>query len=90
MAFTSTITGRAVIGNKVAKWGTFTNTSSSTGGDINTGLHLAESVTLTPKGTAVAANAPAVNEDLPVAGNAVTIVTDADQAGYWQAIGDFD
>jgi hypothetical protein len=90
MAFTSTITGRAVIGNKVAKWGTYASSGGSTGGDINTGLHLAESVTLTPKGASVSSNAPAVNEDLPVAGNAVTIVTDADQAGYWQAIGDFD
>ncbi len=90
MAFTSTITGRTVMGNKVMKWGTFANTGGSTGGDIDTGLHFAESIALTPKGTAVAANAPAVNETLPAAGNAVTIVTDADLGGYWQAVGDFD
>ena len=90
MAFTSAITGCAVIGNKVLKWGTFTNTSSSTGGNINTGLHSCESIVLIPKGTAVTANAPAVNKTLPADGSAITVVTDADLCGTWLAVGDFD
>jgi hypothetical protein len=89
MAFSSTITGRCIAGNKTITFGTFTNTGGSSGGDINTGLHMCEFITLTQAKSAVVANDPVVNETLPVAGSAVTIVTDADEDGYWMAIGDF-
>jgi hypothetical protein len=35
----------------------------------------------------VATNAPVVNESLPCAGSAVTMVCDSSAAGYWHAIG---
>ncbi len=87
MAFLSAKLGVTVIGNKRMAFGTFTNNSSSTGGDINTTLTTVEFIVLQAKGSGVAANAPVVNETLPVAGSAVTIVTDADEVGYWFAFG---
>jgi hypothetical protein len=86
MAFDSAITEKSQAGNKRVHWGTFVSTSV-TGGDIDTGLRSCEHISFTCKGSAVAANAPAVNEDLPIAGAAVTIVTDSGQAGYWEAKG---
>ena len=88
MAFTSTISsGGAVIGNKRARWGTFASTASDTGGNIDTGLRIVEFIFLQQTGSAVTADAPVVNETLPVAGSAVTIVTTADATGNWFAIG---
>ena len=88
MAFTSDIVGRSVMGNKRIAWGTYTSASSSTGGDIDTGLELVESIMLTVKSTAIqVSGGPVVNETLPIAGSAVTIVTVADGVGYWLAIG---
>jgi hypothetical protein len=84
MAFASTITLKTVFGNKRFHAGTF---GGSTGGDINTGLRICESINLICKGSAVAANAPAVNESLPVAGSAVTVVHDSAQTGFWTAVG---
>lgn len=88
-AFASAITSRMVAGNKVINCGTFTNTGGAAGGDIDTGLHSCEFITLQQGKSAVTTGVPVVNETLPVAGNAVTIVTDADEDGYWMAIGDF-
>ena len=69
-------------------YGTYTNTDSGTGGSIDTGLAVVDNMQLTPKGSSVAGNAPVVNETLPgLAGDAVTIVTDADEVGTWMAIG---
>ena len=88
MAFTSTIEGRTVFGNKRVAWGTYTSASSSTGGDIDTGLELVEYIQLQEIGTAVqVAGGAVVNEALPVDGSAITIVTVADDTGYWFAIG---
>ncbi len=88
MAFTSTITDRTVFGNKMVNFGTYTNSvGSGTGGDINTGLTMCEMLIIIPSYSAVAANAPVVNETFPVAGSAVTIVTDAVMNGYWVAWG---
>ena len=87
MAFTSAVTLKTVFGNKRVNAGTFTNTSASTGGDIDTGLRNCEGMLLQHSGAAVTADAPAVNGTLPVAGKAVTIVTTADADGYWIAIG---
>jgi hypothetical protein len=86
MAFGSTITLKTVFGNKRFHAGTF-DASSAGGGDINTGLRVCEQIDLTHQGSAVQANAPVVNESLPVAGSAVTVVCDSSAIGYWKAIG---
>ncbi len=88
MADISTFVDSGVLGNKCMTWGTYTDAGAGAGGDINTHLHLCEILILQPKGSAVATNASVVNETLPVAGDAVTIVCDASQEGQWVAIGD--
>jgi hypothetical protein len=90
MAFASAITWRDVWGSKAVVGGTYTNGNGGgdIGGDIDTGLHMCEFIELTPKSSAVETNAAVVNEALPVAGSAVTIVTDDAADGYWLAIGD--
>jgi len=87
MAFTSAITDRSVMGNKRVHFGTYNSAGGSTGGNINTGLKLCEHLQLQPGGAAAEAVAPVVNETLPVDGSAVTIVSGADDTGYWQATG---
>lgn len=88
MAFSYTLTSIGVAGFFRISWGTFTNASSSTGGDIDTGLGVVNAMFLQHTGSAVVANAPVVNETLPGAtGSAMTIVTDADASGVWLAIG---
>lgn len=88
MAFTTAITQRpTAIGNKRMSAGTFANGGGSTGGDIDTGLNRCEAIWLQHTGAAVSADAPVVNETLPVAGSAVTIVTTADTSGNWIAMG---
>ncbi len=86
MAFASTITYHGVEGNRKVKKGTFTSSSSGTGGAVDTGLIVCESMTLTSMAAAVG-NDPVVNGTFPIAGNAVTIVTDADEVGIWEAKG---
>jgi len=86
-AFASAIKGRSVFGNKRVTWGTFTPSGGSTGGDINTGLRRCESILLQYGGAAAITDAAVVNETLPCSGAAVTIVTVADKAGTWIAIG---
>jgi len=88
MAFVDAIVGRNFSGSKARTWGTYTNGGGDIGGDIDTGLRMCELIKLTPKGAAVNANAPVVNETLPIAGSAITIVTDDGADGYWDAIGD--
>lgn len=88
MAFASAITSRDAWGDKAVTMGTFTNGEADAGGDINTGLHQCEMIILQHGKSAVIANQPVVNETLPVAGSAVTIVTDAGEDGTWLAIGD--
>ena len=88
MAFSSSITKRAVaVGNMRMSMGEYISSGGGTGGDVNTGLRSCEKIILQAFGANVSTNAPVVNETLPVAGSAVTIVTDADQAGYWVAWG---
>ena len=84
MAFSAAVVGKTVFGNKRVHWGTY---GSSTGGDINTGLRLCEHISLTNKGSAVDTGWAAVNESMPCAGSAVTIVHDSGSTGYWVAIG---
>lgn len=88
MAFSSTITKRPVsVGYRRESYGTFTNASAATGGDIDTGLRSCESIQLQYTGSAVVANAAVVNETLPCDGSAVTIVTHGDACGIWIAQG---
>lgn len=87
MAFISTITGKSKLGPLEIRTGTYTSNSSSTGGDIDTGLKGVKAVFLQPKGTAILANQPVVNETLPKTGADVTIVTTADEIGTWIAVG---
>lgn len=87
MAFASAITDKTVFGNKRVHYGTYTNGGADTGGNIDTGLEVCEGLILAPTGSAVGANASKVNETFPVAGSAVTIVTDADEDGQWFAWG---
>jgi len=87
MAFSTTITLRPIAtGNRRMSMGTF-SCASTTGGDINTGLRSCEMIVLQQVGSAVVADAPVVNETLPVAGSAVTIVTASSAAGNWIAWG---
>lgn len=88
MAFASAISGRGNMGNKAFTFGTFTNGAGDSGGNINTGLHRCEFLSLQHNKSAVVSNQPVVNETLPVDGSAVTIVTDAGDDGYWWAFGD--
>ncbi len=93
MAFASTITGKVVMGNKVKTWGTFASSGDSEGGDIETGLHICEHLVLSQKGVAITTGAPVINETFPVVKTTsqssaqVTIVTDANVTGTWEAIG---
>lgn len=86
MSFSSTVVDKTVFGNKRRHTGTF-SCASVAGGNIDTGLARCEHIALTLKGAAVGANCPAVNETMPCAGNAVTIVTDSSAQGYWEATG---
>ncbi len=86
MAFGSAVTLKTVFGNKRFHAGTFDCSSIGTG-DIDTGLRIVETMTLQEKGAAVASNMAAVDESLPVAGSAVTILADSSQVGYWMAVG---
>lgn len=87
MAFASTINGYGKIGDKATTWGTFTNGASDTGGDINTGLVVCESLSIEFTGTTAVTEAAAINETFPCDGSAVTIVTTANTNGIWRAIG---
>jgi hypothetical protein len=88
MADISTFVGETVMGNERMTWGTYSDAAPAGGGDINTRLRLCTKIVLQPYGSAVATNASVVNETLPVAGSAVTIVCDNSQTGMWIAWGD--
>lgn len=88
MAFTLSSKQTTVFGNKRIEDGVYTNDGGSTGGNITHGLQTVENVFLQAKGSAVIANAPAVNETLPLTGNTpVTIVTAANEVGTYMLIG---
>jgi hypothetical protein len=87
MAFASEIKGYGKSGDKSTTWGIFTNGVSDTGGDINTGLVICESLSIEFTGSAAVADAPAINESFPCSGSAVTIVTTANANGIWRAVG---
>jgi hypothetical protein len=87
MAFSSTITEQTDFGSKKVSFGTFSTSSTDTGGDIDTGLAMCEFIYLQHTGEAVEATIPSVNETLPCAGSAVTIVHGASAEGFWWAFG---
>jgi hypothetical protein len=89
MAFAAVVKQTTVFGNKRIVMGTYTN-SSSTGGDITTGLSLVEAIFLQPVDSSVIANAAVINETLPLAndGGVVTIVTTNNENGIWMAYGE--
>jgi len=86
MAFSSTIAGRTILGNKRLHFGTF-NAASVTTGDIETGLITVESAMITHKGSAVETDVGTITDTLPVAGNEITIKVNDSDTGYWLAIG---
>jgi hypothetical protein len=86
MAFSSTLSGKTVFGNKRVTWGSY-NGAGVTTGDLDTGLSVCENLQLTGAGSSVVADAPTVNETLPVAGSAVTLIFTSGTTGYWYAIG---
>lgn len=87
MTFTYSIktkTGHPVrFGNYEVSFGTFTNASGDTGGDIATGLSSVNVPLLTLNSTAVSSNAPAVTS---ISGGTVSIITDDNVDGYFLAI----
>lgn len=87
MAFTSAVLFSTVIGNKKLVVGTGTSGGGSTGGDCVTGLKKVDGFWTQGLGAAVSANQNAVNETFPLAGGDVTVVTDADKAFLWFALG---
>ena len=87
MAFSASKTGEHVVGDLRMTRGTYSNSGGSTGGDINTGLHQCVNLIPSAAGSSIVADAPTVNETFPCAGNAVTIITTANTAGYWTAFG---
>lgn len=87
MTFAYTLTRIANEGNVKVSSGTYTSTDAGAGGDINTGLTVCEFMKLQPTGSAVSASAPSVNETLPAPGDAITIVTIANEVGVWRAFG---
>jgi len=87
MAFSYTINSESTLGGLKIVCGTYTNNSSSTGGDVYTGLSNILYFGMQPKGSSVLANQPVVNETLPLAKDGVTIVTTADEVGTWISAG---
>lgn len=88
MAFKNTIekvlqctTGKVVSGN-------YESDGGSTGGEIETGLTNVYAIFLQPKGSAILANQPVVNETFPVSGGYITIITTANEIGTYIAIGE--
>lgn len=89
MTFSSTLSTEVpiVVGDRKMTMGKYVNTESTTGGNIDTGLKICDRLILQPTGSSVDANHPAVNETLPLAGSAITIVTTAGGDGDWIAFG---
>lgn len=87
MAFAISSIKRGVIGDMKYVKGVYTSTSSSTGGDITTGLSHVDDIYLQSKGSSVIADAPVINETMPLASGDVTIVTAANEVGTFFAMG---
>jgi len=86
MAFSFTKTHESPMGQMRVTLGTYTSAGGSTGGDIYTGLQKVNQLILQTKAEAVVAAAPVINETFPIT-DPVTVVTGANETGYWMAIG---
>jgi len=90
MAWSSAIVGRpaAYMPGKLVSWGSWT-ADGVTAGDIDTGLHRCEFISLTPYGSSTALTHISVTDTLPHDGSAVgiDIGTSIDVDGYWWAMG---
>jgi hypothetical protein len=85
MPFAFVKVGEYHIGGTRVSFGTYSNVSSGTGGTINTGLKVVQSISLTP----AAADSPYYTTTLPsmATDGAITIVTGSTIAGSWEAKG---
>lgn len=89
MAFVSTIISDPYdqVGRLKTVRGTYTNGAGDSGGEVETTLTRVFGLYLQPTGAAVSTNANAINETFPFDGSALTIVTDLDEDGTWEAWG---
>lgn len=98
MTFSFIVTRRLLVGDCKVVYGTYANDSGSTGGSIETQLKVLENFVLTPIAASVVTDVSTINGTLAQAGNKkvialtptagnVTIVTPANQSGFWTAIG---
>lgn len=86
MAFTYTINDNICHGINFSEYtGTYTNDGGSTGGKITLPVSQITSFCLQPKASSVSANQPVYNNTLPSAVPEITIVTSANEVGYWIA-----
>ena len=85
MAFSYTLYKRQMAGNLWMAWGTFTNSSGSAGGDIDTGLSTVDHFAAFY--TSSSSTAPYANETFPLTHTAVSLVTGANDTGLWFALG---
>lgn len=86
MAFSSVVSGATVFGDMRVTYGTF-NGSGVTTGNIDTGLTEVLFISVNAGGSSVVADSVTINETLPVAGDAVTIIFTSGKTGYWIAFG---
>lgn len=82
MAFSSSITDRTVMGNKVVLSGTYTQAATDSGGTITTGMGNINFFDTSPNGN-VEETAPKIT----TSGGTVTIVTTVGSTGIWRAVG---
>ena len=86
--FASSLKGRDIWGAWNVTWGTYVSAGGGTGGNIDTAQGNVNAVFLQEKGSAAITDMSVVDETFPdLDGSAVTIVTIANQAGTWVAIG---
>ena len=87
--FTASVTETTTFGARLVKYGTYTNTGGSTGGDIVTNLTQVQNCQLQPNAAAVIATQSVVNETFPLSNSngAVTIVTSSNESGYFVCFG---
>lgn len=82
MAFSSSITGSTVIGDRRIIFGTFSQADTDSGGDISTGYGVVNACGVIPTGQ--------VDSDMPkytISGGTITVVTGNGVDGNWWAVG---
>jgi len=87
MAWASTLTKRDFDGGQRIYMGTWSDGAGAGGGDIDTHLKIVDVCIVWHKGSAVETDVVVVNETFPLHSNLVTIVCNANDTGYWYAIG---